>query len=70
MERVAVEEGSKPRREGVSRALRFCVIESSVVARERRRKSVIDVRLGSLQKDRRGRICKFKLKVYLGEQFG
>ena len=40
MERVAVEEGSKPRMAGVRRALRFCVIESSVVARERRRKSM------------------------------
>jgi hypothetical protein len=34
-----VEEGSKPRWPGVRSALRFCVIESSVVLREMRRKS-------------------------------
>ena len=31
--------GLKAGREGVRRALRFCVIESSTVLRERRRKS-------------------------------
>lgn len=35
-----VDEGSKPRWAGVSRAFRFCVIESSMVDREMRKKSV------------------------------
>jgi len=37
--RVLVEEGSKPAVEGVRRALRFCVMLSSMEAREIRRKS-------------------------------
>lgn len=37
--REAVDEGSKPRVEGALRALRFCMILSSTVERERRRKS-------------------------------
>lgn len=41
--RVEVEEGSKPRSEGVRRALRFWVIESSIVLRERRRKSGLGI---------------------------
>lgn len=36
---LEVEEGSKPVREGVRRALRFWVMESSITPRERRRKS-------------------------------
>ena len=32
--------GSKPRCAGVSRAFRFCVMESSIVERDIRRKSV------------------------------
>ena len=39
-ERVEVEEGLKGVREGAMRALRFWIILSSMVARERRRKSV------------------------------
>lgn len=39
VEREAVEEGSKPEREGVRSALRFCVMESSIVLRDTRRKS-------------------------------
>lgn len=39
VERVDVEVGLKGVREGVIRALRFWIILSSVVARERRRKS-------------------------------
>jgi hypothetical protein len=35
-----VEDGSNPSRAGVKRALRFCVIESSIVDLERLRKSV------------------------------
>jgi hypothetical protein len=41
--RVLVEEGSKPAVEGVRRALRFCVMLSSMEARESRRKSVYEV---------------------------
>lgn len=37
--RWEVECGSKPAEAGVRRALRFCVMESSIVPRERRRKS-------------------------------
>lgn len=37
--RVEVEVGSKPAVEGVKRALRFCVMLSSIEAREMRRKS-------------------------------
>ena len=39
-ERDVVEDGSKPRWAGVRRAFRFCVIESSIVPRDIRRKSV------------------------------
>jgi hypothetical protein len=38
--REEVEEGSKPEREGVRRAFRYWVIESSIVDRDMRRKSV------------------------------
>lgn len=38
-EREEVEVASNGRAEGVRRAFRFCVIESSIVLRERRRKS-------------------------------
>jgi len=38
--RVDVEEGSKGADEGVRRALRFCVMLSSIEERERRRKSI------------------------------
>lgn len=38
-ERVAVEVGSKPKREGVSSALTFCMMLSSMLLRDRRRKS-------------------------------
>lgn len=38
--RVDVDVGSKPRCAGVSSALRFCVIESSIVLRDMRKKSV------------------------------
>ena len=41
VERVDVEVGLKGVREGVIRALRFWIILSSVVARERRRKSMV-----------------------------
>ena len=41
--RLLVEEGSKPAVEGV-RASRFCVMLSSMEARESRRKSVLEVR--------------------------
>lgn len=44
-ERDDVEEGSKPRCAGVRRAFRFCVMESSIVLRDMRRKSVKE-RLG------------------------
>lgn len=37
--RWAVDVGSKPEEAGVRRALRFWVMESSIEARERRRKS-------------------------------
>ena len=37
--RTVVEDGSKPVREGVRRALRFCVMLSSIAEREIRRKS-------------------------------
>ena len=40
VERVDVDEGLKGIRDGVTRALRFCIMLSSVVARERRRKSM------------------------------
>lgn len=37
--RVDVDPGSKPARDGVTRAFRFCVIESSIDDRDRRKKS-------------------------------
>jgi hypothetical protein len=37
---VLVESGSKPRWAGVSSAFKFCVIESSIVPRDMRKKSV------------------------------
>lgn len=37
-----MEDGSKPARAGVIRALRFCIIESSVATREIRRKSTLE----------------------------
>ena len=37
--RIDVDEGSKPVAAGVNRALRFCVIESSIEALDMRRKS-------------------------------
>lgn len=39
MPRWCVEAGSKPEAEGVTRALRFCVIESSIALRESLRNS-------------------------------
>jgi hypothetical protein len=39
--RVVVEDGSKPDVEGVRRALRFCVILSSIELRDIRRKSTV-----------------------------
>jgi len=41
--RVEVDEGSKPALEGVRRALRFWVMESSIALRERRRKSGLGI---------------------------
>lgn len=38
---MLVDVGSKPRCAGVSSALRFCVIESSMLLRDMRRKSVV-----------------------------
>jgi hypothetical protein len=38
--RVDVDDGLNGVDDGVNRALRFCVIESSIVLRERRRKSM------------------------------
>lgn len=37
--RVEVDPGSKPLRDGVTRAFRFCVMESSIEDRDRRKKS-------------------------------
>ena len=36
---MEVEDGSKPAREGVTRALRFCAMESSIAPRDNRRNS-------------------------------
>lgn len=56
--RVEVEVGSKPRREGVRRALRLVEIESSICERERRRKS------------RRKRVLKQKVGERVGRVGG
>lgn len=56
--RVEVEVGSKPRWEGVRRALRLVEIESSIWERERRRKS------------RRKRVLKQKVGVRVGRVGG
>lgn len=50
--RFDVEEGSKPAREGVMRALRFCVIESSMEDRDIRRKSAQGVRHEKTEQER------------------
>ena len=40
--RSAVDDGSKPACEGVTKAFKFCTIESSIVALDIRRKAVLD----------------------------